>query len=188
MLRVGLPRSFTDPWDAWLLSCLPRSRQHLGEDWALCWLEAPVWRFALAPGLCGPQAVLGVWVASVDHVGRGFPLTVAALADDPAHLHDAASAWLDLAEAAACDAVLDAAEPEMLAVALSRPELAPAARGAGGLDRRRREPTMRRDHEARAVWWTRGAPWVPPMRLSTSTLPGPATFTGMLHASEGSGA
>ena len=73
-VRAGLPRSFIDPWDAWLQQVLPASRRILGEAWEPAWLEAPVWRFALPPNLCGPEPVVGLWLPSVDRAGRYFPL------------------------------------------------------------------------------------------------------------------
>ncbi len=50
----GLPRSFAEPWDAWLSEVVPGSRAILGEGWLDAWLEAPIWHFALPAGHCGP--------------------------------------------------------------------------------------------------------------------------------------
>jgi type VI secretion system protein ImpM len=72
-----LPRSFIDPWDAWLQSALLASRETLAENWLSVFLVSPIWRFALSPGLCGPSAWVGVMMPSVDRVGRYFPLTLA---------------------------------------------------------------------------------------------------------------
>ncbi len=78
-VQAGLPRSFTDPWDRWLQRVLAASQAMLGDRWLPAWLEAPVWRFALMPGVCGPDPALGLWLPSVDRVGRHFPLTLAAV-------------------------------------------------------------------------------------------------------------
>jgi type VI secretion system protein ImpM len=72
-----LPPSFVQPWDAWLQRALAASSAQLGAGWLETWLASPFWRFALAPGLCGPQAWLGVLMPSADRVGRPFPFTVA---------------------------------------------------------------------------------------------------------------
>ena len=72
-----LPRSFIDPWDAWLQSALLASRETLADNWLSVFLVSPIWRFALSPGLCGPSAWAGVMMPSVDRVGRYFPLTLA---------------------------------------------------------------------------------------------------------------
>src|SRR5713226_4821463 len=81
-VAAGLPRRFTEAWHDWLQPVLAASRHALGEDWLAAWLEAPVWRFALSPGICGPDSVLGLWMPSVDSVGRHFPLTFAAIASN----------------------------------------------------------------------------------------------------------
>ena len=53
------------------------SRAALGERWLPAYLSAPVWRFQLAAGVCGSRGWRGFFFASVDRVGRYFPLTVA---------------------------------------------------------------------------------------------------------------
>lgn len=45
--------------------------------WHEVYLRSPVWRFALAPGLCGESGWTGIIHPGVDRVGRLFPLTVA---------------------------------------------------------------------------------------------------------------
>src|SRR5260370_38744549 len=80
----GLPRRFAEAWHDWLQPALAASRHALGEDWLAAWLEAPIWRFALSPGACGPDSVLGLGMPGVDRVGRHFPLTFAAGAGQPA--------------------------------------------------------------------------------------------------------
>lgn len=72
-----LPRTFLDPWDAWLQRSIARGRAALGARWPGAFLDAPAWRFALLPQLCGPSAWAGVIAPSIDRVGRCFPLTVA---------------------------------------------------------------------------------------------------------------
>lgn len=72
-----LPWVFTEPWDAWLQKGLKYSREQLGDTWLDHYLSAPVWRFRLAPGLAGPTVWAGLWFASVDRVGRHFPLCFA---------------------------------------------------------------------------------------------------------------
>src|ERR1700744_3183202 len=79
-VREGLPRDFTDAWDAWWQRGLAAVQQRPRQEWQASWLEAPVWRFILPPGLCGRGAVLGLWLPSVDSVGRYSPLTIAAVA------------------------------------------------------------------------------------------------------------
>ncbi len=77
-LSRRLPRAFVSAWDGWLQDGMAQSREALGTGWSGAYLTAPLWRFGLAPGLCGGEAVVGVLMASVDRVGREFPLTAAA--------------------------------------------------------------------------------------------------------------
>ena len=72
-----LPWEFTAAWDDWLQHGMQASRAALGERWLELYLSAPIWRFQLAPGVCGPLAWRGLFFASVDRVGRYFPLTLA---------------------------------------------------------------------------------------------------------------
>ncbi|HEY4042875.1 MAG TPA: type VI secretion system-associated protein TagF [Rhodopila sp.] len=44
-VRGELPHDFPARWDAWIASVLPTALAAVGEHW----LEAPVWRFGLAP-------------------------------------------------------------------------------------------------------------------------------------------
>ena len=72
-----LPWEFTSAWDDWLQQGMHASRATLGDRWLALYLSAPIWRFQFAPGVCGPLGWRGVFFASVDRVGRYFPLTLA---------------------------------------------------------------------------------------------------------------
>lgn len=76
-IERNLPKDFQRSWDTWLSAGLQASRQQLGEHWLDAYLTSPLWRFALAPGVCGSEAMAGVLMPSIDRVGRYFPLTVA---------------------------------------------------------------------------------------------------------------
>jgi type VI secretion system protein ImpM len=75
-LRRRVADDFVNVWDPWLQHCIADSRAVLGEPWLETYLTSPVWRFALAPHVCGAAAVAGLLVPSVDRVGRYFPLTL----------------------------------------------------------------------------------------------------------------
>lgn len=77
-LRLNLPLEFIRVWDAWLQNSLSTARQRLGPQWDERYLSAPIWRFSLPGGICGPHGYSGVLMASVDRVGRQYPLTLAA--------------------------------------------------------------------------------------------------------------
>src|SRR5215471_4559462 len=96
-VRAGLPREFTDPWDDWLQSVIAGSQSIMGDAWLPAYLEAPVWRFVLPPGMCGSLAALGLMLPSVDKAGRYFPLTFAVLSPHCV-ARASAGAWLDSCE------------------------------------------------------------------------------------------
>lgn len=161
-VRAGLPRSFTDPWDAWLEAVIAGSREVLGKRWLPAWMEAPIWHFALPAGQCGPAPVLGVWMPSVDAAGRHFPLTLARVGVLPADQ----AGWLTAAEAAGLRALQEDLPPEEIARLLASPADAAAAADAAEV----------------AFWWTEGSPFVPAVRLALAGLPDSAGFAAMLHA------
>ncbi len=74
----NLSPGFVRAWDAWLSASLADGRRALADTFLQRYLLAPVWRFALAPGLAGANGWIGVLATSVDAVGRCFPLTIAA--------------------------------------------------------------------------------------------------------------
>lgn len=162
-LGLGLPRDFTAPWNAWLDATLPAVRAELGERWHQAWMEAPIWHFALPGGQCGPRAAIGLWMPSVDRVGRMFPLTLAWVAEGAA-LPTGDAPWREAAEAAGLAAVTGDMPPEELAARL---DAAPAPGGETLLAAR---------------WWTAGAPLVPATQIDLDRLPAIATLASMLFA------
>src|SRR5262249_40595139 len=77
------------------------SRHHLGERWQQAFLTAPVWRFWLGADICG-TTVAGAIMSSLDGMGRYYPLTLHAVADEGAPISppaiDAQEAWFSLGE------------------------------------------------------------------------------------------
>lgn len=82
-LRVNLPASFIQAWDTWLQTSMLEVREQLGEGWNDAYLSAPIWRFTLPAGAAGSRCVSGILMASVDRVGRQYPLTLAMPHDAP---------------------------------------------------------------------------------------------------------
>jgi type VI secretion system protein ImpM len=118
-VRRGLPSSFVSPWDAWLAAGIAAARERLGPHWEAAWDSAPAWRFALPPGMCGPDPVAGVMLPSQDQVGRRFPITLAALLAPGAAPPDVA--WFDALEAAALAGQAGLADADALSAALPLP-------------------------------------------------------------------
>ena len=97
--RIGA--EFVDPWDDWLSRGMACARDELGVDWLRLYLNGPVWRFVLRPGVLAETAAAGVMMPSVDAANRHFPLTIAAgAAADPGPFTLAveADSWFDAAE------------------------------------------------------------------------------------------
>jgi type VI secretion system protein ImpM len=160
-VHAGLPRDFIDPWHDWQSMVIAGSRALMGEAWLDAFLEAPVWRFILPPGLCGRRAAVGLIMPSVDKVGRYFPLTLAALPDAGTPKPDDWSDWLDTAETLGRLALDEDAPPERL-----MPPPSPSSATFTS--------------ETTSLWWTDGGPRVEATRLSLSSLPDAACFASML--------
>lgn len=106
-LRRRVSQEFLDIWDEWLQASIAHSRQTLQDAWLDAYLTTPVWRFALAEGVCGTGAYAGVMVPSVDRVGRYFPLTIVAqwnTSESPVEAACGGHRWFDAAEALAMEA------------------------------------------------------------------------------------
>ncbi len=174
-VTAGLPRRFAEAWHDWLQPVLAASRRALGEDWLAAWLEAPVWRFALSPGICGPDSVLGLWMPSVDSVGRHFPLTFAAIASnaDPVLLIREGGGFLAAVEGLGREALADDLAPDVLTTQLAT--VASAEASDAGID-------SEQCPSAGSLWWSAGSPRVPRTAFASESLPGEAAFVGMLDA------
>jgi type VI secretion system protein ImpM len=82
-IAIGAPRDFLNAWEPWLQGGVSASRTTLGEKWQSAFLTAPIWRFWLGADICG-KSVIGAFMSSLDGVGRYFPLTLFARADENA--------------------------------------------------------------------------------------------------------
>jgi len=76
--RLGVAADFVPAWDGWLQASLLTAAQVLGDRFEACYMSAPIWRFAVPPGVAGNQGLVGVLMPSIDRVGRRFPLTLLA--------------------------------------------------------------------------------------------------------------
>jgi type VI secretion system protein ImpM len=172
-VQAGLPRAFTEPWDRWMQRMVAASRTVLGEAWLPTWLGAAVWRFALSSEICGPDAVLGLWIPSVDRVGRYFPLTLAAVARnaDAGKLLREGGAFLDAAEHAGRETLENDLSPDALASRLATAMTAPPTNPETDL--------FLSSHDG-GLWWTERAPIRPTEAFTIGGLPDENTFVAML--------
>ena len=171
-----LPWEFTSGWDDWLQQGLHASRVALGERWLALYLSAPVWRFQLAAGACGPQGWRGFFFASVDRVGRYFPLTVA-VADAPGDAPSLATLtgdderWLDCE-----DRALAALDPRL---AIDDFDL--------GVQALALPPARPRDPQAPAALlclYTGGTDAMPATSHAFAALPPPTSFAALMAAAD----
>jgi type VI secretion system protein ImpM len=167
-----LPWEFTSAWDEWLQQGLQASRTALGARWLEVYLAAPVWRFQLAPGLCGPQGWRGLFFASVDRVGRYFPLTLAvadAASDRPAlaTLIGDEAQWL-----AAEDCALAALDPRLAIEDFDREVQRLGLPPAAAADDAAPAPAF--------CLYTIGSETVAPVGHVFAALPPPAQFAALL--------
>ncbi|GAA6199780.1 type VI secretion system-associated protein TagF [Aquicoccus sp. SU-CL01552] len=138
--RVSAPPGFVSAWDPWLQGAMLAGQAALGAEWDGHYMTAPIWRFALAPGLAGRSKVMGVLMPSVDRVGRRFPLTLMAALDTPGPApldHFRETALFARLEEVALSALDDAATRDRLEAdlaAIPAPEMRATAplRRAGG--------------------------------------------------------
>ncbi|WP_226778933.1 type VI secretion system-associated protein TagF [Oceaniglobus trochenteri] len=135
-VRHGLGKGFVEPWDRWLQTGIAGAREAMGGRWQGCYMSAPIWRFSLGDGVAGGQAMAGILMASVDRVGRQFPLTLAApIAGPHAAVHLGArplfEALEDLALAALDDMPLERLKDRL--ADLPPPPAARASVTAGGM-------------------------------------------------------
>jgi type VI secretion system protein ImpM len=175
-----LPWEFTSAWDAWLQQGMQASRQALGTRWLECYLSAPIWRFQVAPGVCGPQGWRGLFFASVDRVGRYFPLTLACVVPASSSPHLAmlsndAEAWT-----AAEDAALESLDPKLAVDDVDR-LIASVALPASMFQAT--GPAC-----ARVCLYTNGSADVAAKGLSLDTLPPPGAFVDLIAPSAGTAA
>lgn len=209
-VRRRLPPEFIDRWDRCFEAALYASRGVFGQNWRAGWRASPLWRFALPPGVCGATAWVGLMGPSIDRVGRGFPMALAApLRDSDAVMRvlREGARWFAAVQCvyleAQADDGMDAATFEARVLALREPlhELSHASETDAqeinwALGDAWRVPWLRTSgHELLrrwnacmaagdgCLWWTHGGARVPPTMLLTRGLPEPAAYAGFLDAS-----
>lgn len=193
-VEYSVDRALMEKWDPWLQQAVATSRELLGQGWLETYLQAPIWRFWLGPGICG-RPVIGALMPSVDGVGRYFPLSLVWVGEDavPPPEQDEQSDWFAAAEEVLLGALGDGVSYESVQAALALlPELrrggAEADLTVPGVFRQLRIGKLGDFYSAASCWWVPSPDdGVTPARaLLHSGLPAPADYATML-AGERSG-
>lgn len=181
-VRRDLPQVFVDAWDGWLAAGIAASRAALGADWLPAFLEAPIWNFALAPGIAG-GGIAGIVLPSVDRAGRYFPLTLAAEAAHAPFLI-ATPDWFARLAAAGVSALAEEASLERFeaaVAALPAPPDTPRPRAfAGGLAAPSPAGLLGASVPG-ALFWTAGGARVAACVAALPGLPPPDAFAALLQ-------
>ena len=205
-IAIGAPREFLDAWEPWLQGAISASRATLGERWQPAFLTAPIWRFWLGADICG-RSVVGAFMSSLDGVGRYFPLTLFARADDNAAIPPPEFAsqddWFDAVEGFLMSTLDHGAKFEAMTAELGalpppfqEPTKPPAQGGqsdrngshvlpASGQSFSELFSSIRvRDYAkiyaGSTFWWTIGGEGITPVALSGKGMPDPFLFAAML--------
>jgi type VI secretion system ImpM family protein len=213
-LQRRLPPGFVAAWDAGFEVAVNAARATLGDAWHDIWREAPAWRFALMPGVCGESAWIGVMGPAIDRVGRGFPMVLAHAIEAPDVLSRVvaeAGGWFAMVEdvyrCARADATVSVDAFDAAVQALPDPQAWLAGSGATdslrgdwrgavrtswlrkGEDRQLAALWMRCVEAGdRCLWWTSGGVRMSPAVLSTHGLPAPDEYGAFLVDAEAQGA
>lgn len=149
----GLDDETIETGDAVVAEGLALAMAHWDMRWDDVYVETPVWRFLATPGVLGRNWLAGIFMASVDAVGRQFPLmlgfaspTLALMASS-----EATEAALDDAENIARSALLESlsVDAAMQRLAAATVTLAPAATSARAVP----------DFASRLLRGLEAAPW-----------------------------
>jgi type VI secretion system protein ImpM len=201
----GTSRPFLEFWEPWLQASLATSRQMLGDDWPTAYNRAPIWRFWLGAQFAG-EAIIGALMASVDGVGRPFPLAIVCGEGDgllaPPEI-EANEAWCEAAEHALLGALAPEAAFETFAetvAGLPAPAAQPRIEELSGVEQLAEGVVLVRGLEAQAslafraarrfghrsafagqsFWWTVGGDGFEALALAVVGMPPPALFADML--------
>ena len=205
-IAIGAPREFLNAWEPWLQGAISASRTDLGEKWQSAFLTAPIWRFWLGADICG-RSVIGAFMSSLDGVGRYFPLTLFACADDTAAIpppeFGSQDDWFNAVEALLMSTLDHDAKFEEMTAELGAlpppfqelpkassedtgcPSNGPHAMPVRGQSFSELFGSIRlRDHAkiyaGSTFWWTIGGEGIAPVALSGKGMPDPFLFSAML--------
>jgi type VI secretion system protein ImpM len=129
----GAPLPLIEAWRAWALTggAALRAGGTAARD---RFLVAPIWRFAVTPGVFGAGSGIGVTGPGIDAAGRAFPVVIAAAGpvDEPGAALGAAAGWLDRAAASLLAALGSASGPAVIDLPSPPPGASPPPASPSG--------------------------------------------------------
>lgn len=72
----NLSSAFISCWDEWMQHYIAGSKEQIGDAWLDVYLTSPIWRFVLSPGVIDTAHWAGIFIPSVDQVGRYYPFSI----------------------------------------------------------------------------------------------------------------
>jgi type VI secretion system protein ImpM len=204
-IALNTPRSVLSTFEPWLQSAISASRTTLAGSWQNAFLNAPIWRFWLGADLCG-ASVIGAFMPSLDGIGRYFPLTLFARADDncaiPPPEFNPQDDWFHHAEnlLLAClhhDTSFDNVLANLDTLPIPHQDLktsshaveirpgitfAPApTQDFADVFQSIRTTDYDRIYASTSFWWTLGGEEFAPMAIAAHRMPDPFLFAAMLN-------
>ena len=190
-LALNLPHAFRTPWEDWMQEAVATCRHALGAAFQDQFLTAPLWRFWLGRDICG-LAVTGVFMPSVDGIGRYFPLCICAcgapgemIAPPPVDSFDAWHAEVEDRLLATLDPAYSF-DAEGLLAGLELPQ--PSGTGEASPEALVFELFAADIQDVvggQSWWWTVGGGGFAPRVLRFAGLPDPGSFQMFLSAFDG---
>ena len=196
-IALGAPREFLNAWEPWLQGAISSSRHDLGKNWQEAFLAAPIWRFWLGADVCG-RTVIGAFMSSLDGVGRYFPLTLFACADDNATIPppelDPQDDWFNAAEEFLLSTLEPGASFEDIVARIDKwstphqesiqaaqePNVVPADQDFSEVFRSMRSQAHHKVFSGATFWWTIGGDGFPPVAFCGKRMPDTHSFSAML--------
>lgn len=207
-IAANVAREFLTRWEEWMQASIAASKTTMGDQWLSSYLQAPLWRFHLGADVCGVPAA-GVFMASIDGVGRHFPLTAvycgAADMQLPALDDPEAEPWFHAVEELLLASLDPAEEFDTVlkrCAAFDAPPIQPAPAPTANIFQKGSLYGVRAASPADATdafdqiavatardlarqsssWWTIGGEHFAPTAMMTRGLPEPFLFSQMLSA------
>lgn len=198
----GLPAALCELIHGWIAEGVAELPRQVGEDWRDAYQLAPLWHFAMTPGIWEARALLGCVAPSVDRVGRCSPvIALRTVHAENLELYlPPRSQWLHEVDALLRRAIAGSSAPDAVQYAL---ESASVREGAADADTESAGEILAelgisgsvkpgtclswpnlvqifRERPRRSFWWCERSPREPPRQVTHSGDPDADLFVLLL--------